>query len=193
MIIDHLKRQVKFKVVYHGPALSGKTTNLVQIAKKRGEDILSFNTKDERTLVFDMFKETRKVGDFTASFILYTVPGQHIYSDIRKMVMRGVDGVVFVVDSSEEKLKENLEFVEILSEDLSIYGKNVEDTPLVIQYNKRDLGNALPVDVLEKEINKFGKPSVEAIAIKGKGVEETLNAIVEEILKHFGSLINDKR
>ncbi|GAB6065621.1 Rab family GTPase [Aquifex pyrophilus] len=193
MIIDHLKRQVKFKVVYHGPALAGKTTNLVQIAKRRGEDILSFNTKEERTLVFDMFKETRKIGDFTASFILYTVPGQHIYSDIRKMVMRGADGVVFVVDSSEEKLKENLEFIDILSEDLSLYGKSLGDTPLVIQYNKRDLESALSVDILEREINRLGRPSVEAVAIRGEGVEKTLNAIIGEILKRFGSLINDKR
>jgi len=189
LIIDHTKKSVKFKVVYHGPALSGKTTNVVQIAKKRAQDILSFDTKRERTIVFDMTKEVRQIGDFTASFIIYTVPGQHIYSDIRKMVMRGADGVVFVADSSESKLKENKEFIEVLAEDLKLYGKTVEDTPIVVQYNKRDLKDALPVETLETEVNTIGKPSVEAIAIEGVGVEETLDKIISEMLERFGRLL----
>jgi len=189
MIIDHFKKTVKFKIVYHGPALAGKTTNVSQLAKLKGEDILSFNTKDERTLVFDMTKEERRVGDFKASFLIYTVPGQHIYSDVRKMVMRGVDGVVFVVDSSEDRLKENKEFLEILNEDLKLYGKDIESTPILFQYNKRDLPEALPTEVLERELNPFGFPHTEAVAIKGEGVQETLEGIINLVLENFGRLI----
>jgi len=189
MIIDHFKKTVKFKIVYHGPALAGKTTNVSQIAKLKGEDILSFNTKEERTLVFDMTKEERQVGDFKASFLIYTVPGQYIYSDIRKMVMRGVDGVVFVVDSSEERLKDNKEFIEVLEEDLKLYGKDLESTPVLIQYNKRDLPNALPIDVLQKELNPYNFPYVEAVALEGKGIRETLEGIVNLILENFGRMI----
>ena len=189
MIIDHEKKEVKFKIVYHGPALSGKTTNIIQISKKRGENVLCFNTQEERTLVFDMTKETRNVEDFKATFIIYTIPGQAIYSDIRKMVMRGADAVVFVADSSEKKLKDNVEFIKVLESDLSLYGKSVEETPIIVQYNKRDLEDALPVEVLEKEVNIYGKPYTEAIAIKGEGVEETLNKVIEETLNKFGELV----
>ncbi|NPB08272.1 MAG: gliding motility protein [Aquificae bacterium] len=189
MILDHVKKQVKFKIVYHGPALAGKTTNVVQIARKRGEEVLSFNTKQERTLVFDMVREERELEDFRASFIVYTVPGQHIYSDIRKMVMRGADGVVFVADSSEERLQDNREFMSLLEEDLSLYGKDLEDTPVVIQYNKRDLPSALPVEDLEKELNPLGKPFTEAVATEGVGVEETLDKIIGEVVERFRGLL----
>jgi len=189
VILDHIKKQVKFKIVYHGPALAGKTTNILQLARRRGEEVLSFNTKQERTLVFDMFKEERDVDGFKASFIVYTVPGQHIYSDIRKMVMRGVDGVVFVADSSSSRLEDNKEFWQFLQEDLNLYGKDLEDTPVVIQYNKRDLPDALPVEILEKELNVEGKPFVEAVAREGKGVEETLNRIVEGVINKFRGLL----
>ncbi|NPA32345.1 MAG: gliding motility protein [Aquificae bacterium] len=189
MIIDHAKRAVKFKIVYHGPALAGKTTNVTQIAKRRSKELLSFDTKEERTLVFDMTTEERKVGDFRATFIIYTVPGQHIYSDIRKMVMRGADGVVFVADSSKDRLNENKEFFKVLEEDLSLYGKSVGDTPVVIQYNKRDLPDALAKDTLERELNPMGLPSFEAVALRGEGVEETLEGIISEILNRFGRLL----
>ncbi|WP_461830232.1 GTP-binding protein [Aquifex sp.] len=189
MILDHIKKQVKFKIVYHGPALAGKTTNVLKIAENRGEEILSFNTKTERTLVFDMVKEEREVKGFKATFIIYTIPGQDIYSDIRKMVMRGADGVVYVADSSDEKLEENKRFWNVLSEDLKLYGKDIEDTPIVIQYNKRDLSNALPLEELNREVNILGKPFTEAVAVENKGVEETLNLIIDEVLKSFGKLL----
>ena len=187
--MDHLKKKVKFKIVYHGPALAGKTTNVLKIAQNRGEDILSFNTKTERTLVFDMVKEEREVKGFKATFIIYTIPGQDIYSDIRKMVMRGADGVVYVADSAEERLVENKRFFEVLAEDLKLYGKTLEDTPLVIQYNKRDLSNAVPVEELNREVNVLNRPFTEAIAIENKGVEETLNLIIDEVLNSFGKLL----
>ena len=189
MILDHLKKQVKFKIVYHGPALAGKTTNVLKIAENRGEELLSFNTKTERTLVFDMVKEEREVKGFKATFIIYTIPGQDIYSEIRKMVMRGADGVVYVVDSAEDRLQDNKHFLEVLSDDLKLYGKDIEETPVVIQYNKRDLGNALPLEELNKEINVINKPFTEAVAIENKGVEETLDLIIDEIIAHFGKLL----
>ena len=189
MILDHIKKQVKFKIVYHGPALAGKTTNVLKIAENRGEEILSFNTRTERTLVFDMVKEEREVKGFKATFIIYTIPGQDIYSEIRKMVMRGVDGVVYVADSAEDRLEENKRFWNVLADDLKLYGKDIEDTPIVIQYNKRDLSNAVPLQELNREVNLLNKPFTEAVAIENKGVEETLNLIIDEVLNSFGKLL----
>ena len=189
MLIDSSKGIVRFKVVYHGIAMSGKTTNIEQLAKGSGLDILSFDTKEERTLVFDFITKKINLDGFTLTFSIYTIPGQDIYRDIRKMVMRGVDAVVFVVDSSERRLSENKEFVRTLEKDLSLYGKTVEDTPVVVQYNKRDLPDALPIDVLKREVSIPGKRSTEAVALQGKGVEETFNLIVEELVDKFRKMV----
>ncbi len=189
MIIDSSKGIVRFKVVYHGIALSGKTTNIDQLAKNSGLDVLSFDTKEERTLVFDFITRKVKIDGFTLTFSIYTIPGQDIYRDIRKMVMRGADGVVFVVDSSERRLPENKEFLRVLEEDLRLYGKDVESTPIVIQYNKRDLPDALPLEILQREVSLPGKKTVEAVAIQGKGVEETFNLIMEELLEKFRKMV----
>jgi len=189
VLVNPQKREVKFKIVYHGPALAGKTTNVVKIAERRGKEVLSFETREERTLVFDLLTEQRKVGDFTLTFALYTVPGQHIYTDIRRTVMRGADGVVFVADSSERRLKENEEFLEVLAEDLALYGKDIKDTPLVLQYNKRDLPDAVPIEVLEERLNRLSRPSVPAVAVKGEGVEETLETIIREVVRKFRSVL----
>ncbi len=189
MLIDSSKGIVRFKVVYHGIAMSGKTTNIEQLAKGSGLDILSFDTKEERTLVFDFITKKINLDGFTLTFSIYTIPGQDIYRDIRKMVMRGVDAVVFVVDSSERRLSENKEFVRTLEEDLNLYGKTLEDTPVVVQYNKRDLPDALPIDVLKREVSIPGKRSTEAVALQGKGVEETFNLIVEELVDKFRKMV----
>ncbi len=189
MLIDSSKGIVRFKVVYHGIAMSGKTTNIEQLAKGSGLDILSFDTKEERTLVFDFITKKINLDGFTLTFSIYTIPGQDIYRDIRKMVMRGVDAVVFVVDSSERRLSENKEFVRTLEKDLSLYGKTLEDTPVVVQYNKRDLPDALPIDVLKREVSIPGKRSTEAVALQGKGVEETFNLIVEELVDKFRKMV----
>lgn len=189
MIIDSSKGTVRFKVVYHGIAMSGKTTNIEQLAKGSGLDILSFDTKGERTLVFDFITKKINLDSFTLTFSIYTIPGQDIYRDIRKMVMRGADAVVFVVDSSERRLLENKEFLKTLEEDLRIYGKTIEETPVVIQYNKRDLPDALPLEVLQKEVSIPGKRSIEAVAIQGKGVEETFNLIAEELMERFRKMV----
>jgi small GTP-binding protein len=189
MIIDSAKGSVKFKVVYHGIALAGKTTNIEQLAKSEGLDILTFDTKQERTLVFDFITRKRNVDSFQLSFSIYTIPGQDIYRDIRRMVMRGADAVVFVVDSSESKLKENKEFLEVLAEDLRMYGKSVEGTPIVIQYNKRDLPDAVPIDTLRQEVNIPGKPYTEAIAVEGKGVKETFELVEEALIERFRQMV----
>ncbi|EDP75913.1 GTP-binding protein [Hydrogenivirga sp. 128-5-R1-1] len=189
MLIDSSKGIVRFKVVYHGIAMSGKTTNIEQLAKQSGLDVLSFDTKEERTLVFDFITKKLKVDGFTLTFSIYTIPGQDIYKDIRKMVMRGVDAVVFVVDSSERRLSENKEFVRTLGEDLRQYGKDIEGTPIVVQYNKRDLPDALPIDVLKGEVSIPGKRSTEAVAVRGEGVTETFDLIVEELMEKFRKMV----
>lgn len=185
MLIDSQKGKVKFKVVYHGIAMSGKTTNIEQLAKKSGLEVLSFDTKEERTLVFDFVTKKMNVNGFEITFSIYTIPGQDIYKDIRKMVMRGADGVVFVVDSAESRLKENKEFISVLEEDLRMQGKTLEDTPIVVQYNKRDLPDAVPLEELKKEVSIPGKKFTEAVAVRGEGVEETFNLMVEELINRF--------
>ncbi len=189
MLIDSESRRVKLKVVYHGIAMCGKTTNIEQLAKRSGLDVLSFDTKEERTLVFDFISRKVESDGFVLSFSIYTIPGQDIYKDIRKMVMRGVDGVVFVVDSSEKRLSENREFVGVLEEDLKMYGKTLEDTPVVIQYNKRDLPDAVPIEELRKEVSIPGKPYTEAVAVRGEGVEETFELMVRELVKRFKKMV----
>ncbi len=189
MLIDSSRGVVRFKVVYHGIAMSGKTTNIEQLARRSGLDVLSFDTKEEKTLVFDYVTKKLNLEGFTLTFSIYTIPGQDIYSDIRRMVMRGADAVVFVVDSSEKMLSENRKFITTLEEDLRTYGKNLEETPVVVQYNKRDLPDALPIDVLMKEVYIPGKKTVEAVAIKGEGVEETFNLITEELVRMFRKMI----
>ncbi len=189
MLIDSSKRTVKFKVVYHGIAMSGKTTNIENLAKQSGLDVLSFDTKEERTLVFDFITKKVETDGFTLSFSIYTIPGQDIYREIRKMVMRGVDGVVFVVDSSERRLPENKEFIRTLEGDLRLYGKTIEDTPIVVQYNKRDLPDALPIEELRREVSIPGKPTIEAVAVRGEGVKETFDLMVEELVKRFKKMV----
>jgi len=178
MLIDSSRGIVRFKVVYHGIAMSGKTTNIEQLAKQSGLDLLSFDTKGERTLVFDFITKKLKADGFTLTFSIYTIPGQDIYKDIRRMVMRGVDAVVFVVDSSERRLTENREFIRTLEEDLSLYGKDLEDLP-----------DALPIEVLQREVCIPGKRTTEAVAVQGIGVSETFDLIAEELKEKFRKMV----
>jgi small GTP-binding protein len=189
MIFDSFKGVVRFKVVYHGIAMSGKTTNIEHLAKRNNLDMLSFSTKDEKTIVFDFTTKKISLSGFTLTFSIYTIPGQDIYRDIRRMVMRGADAVVFVVDSSERRLSENKEFINTLEEDLRMYGKDLEGTPIVIQYNKRDLPDALPLEILESEVSIPGKRSVEAVAVQGKGVTDTFDVVVEELMEKFRKMV----
>jgi signal recognition particle receptor subunit beta len=183
------KKVIRLKVVYYGPTLSGKTTNLEKLAALHGLKLMKIDTKGERTLVFDFSTEMLQIGSMTASFALYTIPGQEIYKDIRLIVLKGVDGVVFVADAQEHRLGENIEFFNLLKEDLPKVGKRYEDVPVVIQYNKMDLPNALPFEVLEEKINKDRLPSVCAVATKGEGVLETFKLLEGLLLSKLERMI----
>lgn len=189
-LINYANKEINAKIVYYGPGLSGKTTNIQFIHSRlkpehRGK-LITLPTQTDRTLFFDFLPvEIPNVKGFTTRFHLYTVPGQVFYNATRKMVLKGVDGVVFVADSQSEKLDDNVESLKNLDENLQEYGKSIKALPLVIQFNKRDLKNISKISDLTKRLNPWGYPSFEAIATEGKGVMETLAAISRLVLKHL--------
>jgi len=189
MIVDLDKKLIRLKVVYYGPAMSGKTTNLESLSKLEGLKLAKIDTKGERTLVFDFSTKKVPVSNMTAYFALYTVPGQEIYKDMRLTVLKGVDGIVFVADAQAHRLEENIRFFELLKEDLSKVGKRYEEVPKVIQYNKMDLDNVLPLEVLEEKINKDGLSSVCASAIRGEGVKEAFSMIEALLLSRLERML----
>ncbi len=187
MVIDVGKREINVKIVYYGPAVSGKTTNLLVIHKKlrpefRGE-MVSIDTKGERTLFFDFLPvEVKLKGGFKVRFHLYTVPGQYFYKTSRKLVLRGADGVVFVADSQKVRERDNKVIWEEMWDFLSAQGISEGDIPVILQYNKRDLQDIMTVEEMNALFGgKF--PYFEAIAVQGKGVFETLDAISKLVLK----------
>ncbi len=186
--INYAFKEISCKIVYYGPGLSGKTTNLQYVHKKvpqptKGE-LISLATDADRTLYFDFLPiNIGSVAGFTTKFQLYTVPGQVYYNATRKLVLRGVDGLVFVADSQEPKMEENAESLKNLLDNLQEYGYDLNEVPMVIQYNKRDLPGALPLDVLERALNPHGFPSFEAVAVKGDGVFDTLKCIIKIVLE----------
>ncbi|GAB4319464.1 MAG: hypothetical protein Kow0074_09080 [Candidatus Zixiibacteriota bacterium] len=187
--INYAFREISCKIVYYGPGLSGKTTNLQYVhervpAKSRG-DLISLATEADRTLYFDFLPIS--VGDiagFATKFQLYTVPGQVFYNATRKLVLRGVDGIVFVADSQRSKMDENIESLTNMYENLKENGIDIQDIPIVIQYNKRDLPDVMPIEELERELNPHGYPYTEAVAVKGTGVFDTLKRITKIVLEH---------
>ncbi len=181
-LINVAAREIHGKIVYYGPGLSGKTTNLQYIHRRIPQDtksnLLSIATETERTLFFDFLPlDLGKIHGFTIRFHLYTVPGQVLYERTRVAVLNGADGVVFVADSSRDRLQDNLESLTELANNIKAQGKRVGEFPLVVQYNKRDVPNALPVPILDKYLNTIKVPRFEAIAPDGSGVFETLRAI----------------
>ncbi|HMF40106.1 MAG TPA: gliding-motility protein MglA [Polyangia bacterium] len=195
-IINYAARVINFKVVYYGPGLAGKTANLQNIHQclpdgNKGK-MISLATGDDRTLFFDFLPVSALgVRGFTTRFQLYTVPGQTHYNMTRKLVLRGVDGVVFVADSQWDRLRDNVESFRNLDENLKEYGLNLATTPLVLQYNKRDLDRIAPVDYLEFLLNRGERrvPSFEAVAVDGTGVFDTLNTVSRLVLvKEFGQV-----
>lgn len=186
--INFAKREINCKLVYYGPGLSGKTTNLEVVhkkapASKKGE-LTSIATEGDRTLFFDyMPLELGKVGGMNTKFQLYTVPGQVYYNATRKLVLQGADGVVFVADSQPDKMDENLESFQNLEENLREQGLDPKTIPMVLQWNKRDLPNVLPVDELDKRMNKYGAPTFEAVAVTGDGVFPTLKKLAQIVLE----------
>jgi signal recognition particle receptor subunit beta len=186
--INFALKEVNCKVVFYGPGMSGKTTNLEIVHQKAPEEnkgeLTSISTDGDRTLFFDFMPlDLGNVAGMRTKFQLYTVPGQVYYNSTRKLVLQGVDGVIFVADSDPEKMDENIESYANLIENLAEYGKDVRELPHVIQYNKRDLPNAMPVAEMDKRLNKFGVPTFEAVAYTGEGVFPTLKTLAAMVLE----------
>jgi signal recognition particle receptor subunit beta len=185
--INFVAREINCKIVYYGPGLGGKTTNLQwvfdQAVGKSGGKMISLATETDRTLFFDFLPlDLGTVRGFKTRFHLYTVPGQVFYDASRKLILRGVDGVVFVADSQEERMDANLEALENLQENLKEHGYDFRKIPYVIQFNKRDLPTALPVEELKKALLRKEEATFEAIAFKGVGVFETLKQVGRQVL-----------
>ena len=190
VVFNPVKKEIDIKIVYYGPALCGKTSNLQSVhlslnPDQRGE-LVSLATKDDRTLFFDFLPiELDNIKGFKTRFHIYTVPGQVLYTLTRKAVLTGVDGIIFVADSQEGKMEENIESLDDLKENLKYYNKDLQSIPFVMQYNKRDLENLMSVDEMEQQLNSVGAPSFEASALSGKGVMETLTMCCKMVLKQI--------
>ena len=186
---NYTTKEIVLKIVYYGPGLCGKTTNVKHIYSATNDDtrgkLISLETQQERTLYFDFLPiELPEIRGFKTRLRLYTVPGQLFYANSRRLIMKGADGVVFVADSQAERLEANLISMDDLLDNLSAYGYDVEKIPFVIQYNKRDLPNALPVETLRSELNRWYPkvPDFEAVASDGTGVFECLKEVTKMIL-----------
>jgi len=186
--INFALKEVNCKIVYYGPGMSGKTTNLEIVHQKAPEnnkgDLTSISTDGDRTLFFDFMPlDLGTVAGMRTKFQLYTVPGQVYYNSTRKLVLQGCDGVIFIADSDPDKMAENIESYDNLIENLQEYGKDIRELPHVLQYNKRDLPNALSVDEIDKQLNRFGVPTFEAVANTGEGVFPTLKTLAGMVLE----------
>ena len=185
--INYVAREINCKIVYYGPGLGGKTTNLQYIyqitsAENKGK-MISLATETERTLFFDFLPiDFGQIRGFQTRFHLYTVPGQVFYDSSRKLILKGVDGVVFVADSQEERMDANLESVSNLAINLKEQGFDINKIPYVLQLNKRDLAGAMPVEELKQQLLVKGEQVVEAIATQGVGILPTLKAVARQVL-----------
>lgn len=185
--INYASREINCKIVYYGPGLCGKTTNLQYIYKKTAEEskgkMISLATETERTLFFDFLPlALGEIRGFKTRFHLYTVPGQVFYDASRKLILKGVDGIVFVADSQEERFDANIESLENLKDNLEEQGFDVDKIPFVFQYNKRDLPNVSSIKELNELLNPRNLPELEACAMTGEGVFETLKAVAKLVL-----------
>ncbi len=185
--LNYSTREINFKIVYYGPGLSGKTTNIKYIYEKIKKDnkgkLVSLATETERTLFFDFFPlDLGTIKEYKVRFHLYTVPGQIYYSASRKLILKGVDGLVFVADSQTERYEANLESIQDMLENLRDYKIDFSTIPYVLQLNKRDLPNVTPANELIKVLRKKEEPVLEAVAYKGDGVVDTLKAISKLIM-----------
>jgi signal recognition particle receptor subunit beta len=185
--INYLSREINCKIVYYGPGLCGKTTNLQWIYQRTAPEakgkMISLATEQDRTLFFDFLPlSLGEIRGFKTRFHLYTVPGQVFYDASRKLILKGVDGVVFVADSQIDRMEANLESLENLQLNLSEQGYQLEKVPYVIQFNKRDLPNIAPVQELRELLNPLNVPDYEAVASRGTGVFDTLKAVAKLVL-----------
>jgi hypothetical protein len=185
--INYASREINCKLVYYGPGLGGKTTNLQYIydttAQQQKGKLISLATETDRTLFFDFLPlELGTVRGFKARFHLYTVPGQVFYDASRKLILKGVDGVVFVADSQRERMDANWESLDNLEQNLKAQGYDLMKIPYALQLNKRDLPDIMTVDELAQELRRKDEPMIEAVAPKGIGVFETLKLVAKQVL-----------
>jgi signal recognition particle receptor subunit beta len=187
-MINYASREINCKVVYYGSGLGGKTTNLEYVYSRVNPDtkgkMISLATETERTLFFDFLPiDLGEIRGFRTRFHLYTVPGQVYYNASRRLILKGVDGLIFVADSQRSRLEANIEAMHNLYENMESYGYDVETIPFVVQYNKRDLPDIMPVEELRNVLNPMGVPDFEAVAIEGEGVFQTLSAVSKLVVK----------
>ncbi len=185
--INYNAKEIHCKIVYYGPSLGGKTTNLQwvyhQTATPEKSELFSLPGDAERTLFFDFLPlNVGEIRGFKTRFHLYTVPGQVVYDASRKIILKGLDGVVFVADSQQERMEENMTSMENLKKNLDMQGYDINDIPLVLQYNKRDLPNALAISDLRSSLNKYNSADFEGTASEGKGVFESLRTVSKAII-----------
>jgi len=190
-MINYASREINCKLVYYGPGLGGKTTNLEYVYGKVNPDtrgkLISLATEQERTLFFDFLPvDLGSIRGFKTRFHLDTVPGQVYYNASRRLILKGVDGLVFVGDSQAERMDANIAAMENLYENLADYGYEPHKLPIVLQYNKRDLPNVVPMEELHAYLNPMGLQEFEAVATQGQGVFDTLRAVSKQVLKSLG-------
>lgn len=185
--INHNAKEIHCKIVYYGPSLGGKTTNVQWLYQQTTQDqksnLVSLNADIERTLFFDFLPmSVGEIRGYKTRFHIYSVPGQVVYDASRKLILKGLDGVIFVADSQTERIEENLESLRNLENNLEAQGYNIQDIPLVIQYNKRDLPNSAQLSDLKSQLNFYNAPDFEATAHEGKGVMESFKTVSKSIL-----------
>jgi mutual gliding-motility protein MglA len=185
--INYAAKEINCKIVYYGPGLGGKTTNLQYIYSKTSPEakgkMISLATETDRTLFFDFLPlDLGTIRGFTTRFHLYTVPGQVFYDASRKLILKGADGVIFVADSQEERMESNIESIRNLEANLKQHGLDLKLLPYALQFNKRDLPNAMPPEELYRVLNFKREPTFEAVAPSGKGVFDTLKSVAKQIL-----------
>ena len=197
MFINPTRQEIIFKIVYYGPGLGGKTANLLYIYEHINptlrSEMITLKTKEDRTLFFDFMQlEVGKIKGKQPRFNIYTTPGQIQYDSSRKIVLSGADGIVFVADSQRNRLADNLQSMAELEEYLIDSEQSLAQFPWVLQYNKRDLPDILPVDVLEEKLNFCNIPHFESIATRGMGTFETLKACIHQIIKYYSHKIKSE-
>ncbi len=185
--INYNAKEIHCKIVYYGPSLGGKTTNIQWVYQKTSTDnkskLIALNTENERTLFFDFLPLfIGEIRGFTTKFHLYTVPGQVVYDASRKLILKGLDGVVFVADSQAERMEENIESFNNLEKNLEMQGYDIRQIPLIVQYNKRDLANISPLVDMRAALNRYNSPDYEAVATQGVGVFECLKTLSKSIV-----------
>ncbi len=195
MLINWALKEISLKIVYYGPGLSGKTTNLEHIYQKidpsRKSKLVSLKTKEERTIFFDFMQfDLPPIQDKRPKFSLYTVPGQHYYAASRRVILNGADGVVFVADSQRHRLADNLDSILDLEENLIRQNRSLEQIPWVLQSNKRDLEDILPIETLQEKLNYHNVPHFSAVATDGIEVSRTLKSIIQNVLSDLQRKLN---